>query len=364
VRSGEETSGVDIRYRGEAGHIVSGTVTGAIAPNPTTTSINLTQIVNGVPQGNSYSRQDPNKESFTFYGVAPGDYDLTAQCVIGPGETVFAEPRRITVKDTDVTGIELITKPLGSIGGHITFEPSTAPECQNKRQPLLAEMLVTARRIENQADKDQPRTYGFTGQQGTPNKAGDFMLRNVAPGAYSLNARFFAKYWYLQSVRLQTPSTQRVSSRTSASNRMAGLNKNWIDLKTGERISGVTITLAEGAASLKGTVQLSEGDKIPPLLWLYLVPAEKDKNNDELRFFSAPIGADASFGIGNLPPGRYWLLTRVDADYTAHLPSNLRSPDQVAARAKLSSDAEAAQTQIELKPCQNATDYRLPLKLQ
>jgi hypothetical protein len=144
---------------------------------------------------------------------------------------------------------------------------------------------------------------------------------------------------------------------------VAGLSQNWIDVKTGERVAGVTITLAEGAASLRGSIQLPEGDKIPPLLSLYLVPAEKDKNNDELRFFSVPIGEDASFAIGNLPPGRYWLLTRINADYTARMVPSLRSPEQAPARAKLSAEAEAAHTEIELMPCQNATDYRLPLKL-
>jgi hypothetical protein len=163
--------------------------------------------------------------------------------------------------------------------------------------------------------------------------------------------------------RLQTPSTQRVTSRTASSNRVAGLSQNWIDVKAGERVAGVTITLAEGAASLRGSIQLPEGDKIPPLLSLYLVPAEKDKNNDELRFFSVPIGEDASFAIGNLPPGRYWLLTRINADYTARMVPSLRSPEQAPARAKLSAEAEAAHTEIELMPCQNATDYRLPLKL-
>jgi hypothetical protein len=42
--------------------------------------------------------------------------------------------------------------------------------------------------------------------------------------------------------------------------------------------------------------------------------------------------------------------------------SKLRLPDEADARAKLLHDAEGAKIETELKPCQNVTDYRLPLK--
>jgi hypothetical protein len=41
--------------------------------------------------------------------------------------------------------------------------------------------------------------------------------------------------------------------------------------------------------------------------------------------------------------------------------TKLRLPDETETRAKLRRDAEAEKTEIEFKPCQNVTDYQLPL---
>src|SRR6266542_2000062 len=60
VRAGEETSGVDIRYRGELGHAVSGVVNGPTGPNSfSSINISLTQVVNGAPQVSAFSFQSP-----------------------------------------------------------------------------------------------------------------------------------------------------------------------------------------------------------------------------------------------------------------------------------------------------------------
>jgi hypothetical protein len=40
----------------------------------------------------------------------------------------------------------------------------------------------------------------------------------------------------------------------------------------------------------------------------------------------------------------------------------MRLPDQTEARARLRRNAEAAKTEIELKPCHGVVDFRLPLK--
>jgi hypothetical protein len=364
VRAGEETSGVDIRYRGEPGRVVSGTAHGPTAPNSSYSRINVTlmQISNGVPQASAYSYQRSNSRGFVFYGVADGDYDLTAQSSLSPGETAVSEPRRIVVKGADVTGIELTIKPLGSISGRIALENSTAPECKNKRQPLFSETLVTARRHEKRGKKNQPRLLRFFTAQGSPNKAGDFMLRNLAPGEHSLSTRFFAKYWYFQAITLQMPAAPTATERSASVNRPVNAARSWVNLKLGERLTGLTITLAEGAASLRGRITGAESDKLPPNLFVYLIPTEKEQAEDVLRFFTTAVTADGSFSLGNLPPGRYWAITRIVAENRWPDSFKLRMPDEADNRVKLRRDAELAKTSIELKPCQNVLDYQLPFK--
>ena len=355
VRAGEETI-VDIRHRGQTGHAVSGFVNGASNENAYT-SISLAQIVNGVPQPSAFSIQSLYEKGFAFYGVADGEYELTAQSSSGLGETAAAEPRRITVKGADLSGVELAVRALGAISGHVILENSPAAECKNKRQPLLSETLVLARRSET--GKDQPAFFNGFGQ-GTPDQSGDFALRNLGPGHFSLNTKFFAKYWYLRSVVREVREIHSAATSRTPVNRPADLARTGINLKFGERISGVTVTLAAGAASLKGAVKIAEGETLPPRLYLHLAPAEKENADDGLRFFAAPVQPDGTFALNNLPPGRYWALARLASD--DEKPA-LDEAGERLNRLNLRRVAEAAKSEVELKPCQNVVGYQLPIKV-
>ena len=362
VRAGEETSSVDIRYRAEPGHIVSGVVVGPTDPNSYSQfNVNLTQVSNGVPMGTSYSFQSPNSKGFSFYGLADGDYELVTQSSIGVGELAASEPRRVSVRGANVTGIELTVKPLGAVGGRVALALSDAVECKNKHQPLFSETLILARRSEKGLPKDAARFPPLFGGQGTPNKSGDFLIRNLAPGAYGLNAQFFAKYWYLKSISRESSPRPPVVGRAAPADRQADVALNGIALKFGERITGVTVTLAGGAASFRGTVQTAGGN-VPPKLYVHLVPAEKENADDVLRFFAGEVNSDGTFALNNLPPGRYWVLARVVSENEAKSVAKLRSPDEVEMRVQMRRAAETANTEIEFKPCQNVVDYPLAFK--
>ena len=362
VRAGEETSGVDIRYRSEPGHAVSGSLSGAILPN-SGANITLTQIVSGVPLFSAFSYQSFNYKGFAFYGVADGDYDLLAQSSLGAGELVGSEPRRITVKGVDITGIELVVKALASISGHVALETSTAIECKNKRQPSFTETILVARRSEKNTPKDQlafPNYYA----QGAPDKAGDFVLRNLAPGQFNLNVRFFAKYWYLRSMTREATAVRPAAGRrTAAKTARQWTRRETINLKFGERVSGLTVTLAEGAASFRGSIKPGEGEGVPTKLYAYLIPAEKESAEDVLRFFATPVDATGTFAFNNMAPGRYWALARVAADNEPLSDSSLRAPGEADTRAQIRRAAETANSAVEFKPCQNVIDYQLPLKI-
>jgi hypothetical protein len=88
---------------------------------------------------------------------------------------------------------------------------------------------------------------------------------------------------------------------------------------------------------------------------VYLVPAEPDKSDDVLRYFVSAIGEDQTFAFNNVPPGKY--LALIDAPSSPL--SKLRLPESAPTRTKLRRTAEAKKSAIELKPCQNVTDYQL-----
>jgi hypothetical protein len=359
VRAGEETGSVDIRYRGDLGHIVSGSASGSAASGDSSFFMRLTSLSKLAGQMSISSFQPPGERGFVFFGVADGDYDLTAQIFFPGGEINFSEPRRIKVKGSDVTGIELVTKPLGTVLGRIALVESKTPDCKGKRRPLFAETVVSAWHNEKDSTKDQPQfVWGF-GAPTLPDKQGNFTLRNLAPGQYSFRTRPFAKYWYLQSISLQ-PAVAPAATAAAAS-RAVDAARNWTVVKSGERVSVLILTLSEGAASFHGQIKLVEGQKPPLRLFVYLVPAEREKADDVLRFFASQVAADGAFAMNNLPPGRYWAIVKAARENESSVLTKLRLPDESEARGNLRREAEAAKTEIELKPCQNMVDYKLTL---
>ncbi len=345
VWAGEEIRGVDIVYSGEPGRTISGTVSGP-PENSRSFSATLTLMFNGKPQFNASHFESGGTRSFSFSGLGDGEYEIVAQIRLAAGELAASEPRRILIKGKDVTGVELTVKPLGAITGKVQLESSTATECKGKRQPVMSEMLVTAQPVERKEMTDYLRRYSSA--QTIPNHSGEFLLRNLKAELYRISVRYTAKYWYLRGIYSQTSGRQ-------AQPNLNDLASNGLRLKTGERVKDVIVHLAEGAASLQGSVTTGEdGTQLSDIL-VVLVPAEKEHREDLLRYFSSWPGNDGTFAFGNLPPGRYFIIHQ-----PAKEASGLRDPDQVQYRAKLRQDVESANNIVELKPCQNMVDYSLP----
>ena len=93
-----------------------------------------------------------------------------------------------------------------------------------------------------------------------------------------------------------------------------------------------------------------------------LVPAERENEQDVLRFLAAPITPDRKIAVNHIPPGRYWIVTQPALEGAMPTLTRLRLPDERATRTKLRRDAEQTKIEIEIKPCQNVTDYELPLR--
>jgi len=351
VRAGEEST-ADIRYRGEPGYSISGKVN--VSGNDRAT-ITLTTM--GVVTSTSNAFVVPGSTGFMFNGLPDGEYKLVASVISSTPTTnlpqsSLSDPKRVTIKRASVTGIELTPKPLGSISGRFSLEPTKVTECQGKRPPLFAETMVQAHRSEKDIEEDDlsQRTLSSTA---IADGNGAFTLRNLRAGRYRFEPRFYARYWYLQSITMTTGAVKPQKIDVAA---------NWTTLKSSEQLHNVTITLAEGAASLRGRIVVAEGATAPATAVVYLVPTETDKADDVLRYFVTNIGADGAFTLTNLPPGKYLALMQTTADAQIETLAKLRQPESAAARTKLRRNAEAQKAEIELKPCQNLTDYQLVSK--
>jgi hypothetical protein len=343
VRSAEDST-IDIRYRGEPGHVISGTTKFSGSNGA---SISLVQVGNPAPVATTY--QPVGARGFSFSGLGDGDYDVIAQEVTSNPTTatipIFAvsEPKRVSVKGADVTGIELTTRSLGSISGKILMESSKVPECQGKRPPLLAETIVRLERPGKEPEKNDWLYARVFASSASPDASGVFTLRNMLPGRYRFEPHFYARYWYLQSMTTTTgtPKPQKIDAAA-----------NWTSVKSGEQVTSLIITLAQGAASIRGRLM---ADGAPTAMSIVLMPAEPDKVDDVLRYFVSGVSADLTFSFNNLPPGKYLAVIETQPPSL----TRLRQPEGAPARTKLRRAAEAKKNEIELKPCQNLTDYQL-----
>ncbi len=344
VHAGEEISNVDIRVRGEPGHVISGRISQPKGAQPWVSVINLTAVGKNKSEWTMLTIQPEDGRSFTFRGVDDGDYVLTALPIAQDGLNGAIATTRVKVSGADVTGIELNPDLLASVSGRIVLEESNKTECTGKQRQLFAETLVFASQDEVQVTDYHPQLQFFLKGPGIVDANGSVSLKNLVPGRYFFVPEFAAKYWYLQSITLPPvpPATKPVDA-----------TRTWTGLKSAERLSGLTITLAQGAASFSAQVAEDRSEA----LFLYLVPAEKERAEDALRFFGAAIGPDRKVALNNLPPGNYWVPVKSEGAPVST--AKLRLPDQKELRASLRREAEAAKTTIELKPCQNLTGFQL-----
>jgi protocatechuate 3,4-dioxygenase beta subunit len=361
VHSGEEMGAVDIRYRDYTGHALSGTVSGAttggamnvgiVVLSDATTQAFLGLAVTPLVQG---------AQGFQFDGIADGEYIVAATT---SDSLAGSPPRRVTVKGADATGIELTIAPYASIAGRVTLEPAPAAErkadCQPRRASSIEETILLARadnKVSDQAgDKSQPPArqakpfslFPFPADS-TPNNKGEFKISRLDAGRQRIVIRFPSEDWYVRSLKLP-PLPPASEARDAA--------RNGVTVKSGEQVQGLTVTLAEGAAGLRGrVVQATEGARLPDRLRLHLVPAEKDAADEVLRYYEADVKGD-SFELQNLSPGRYFVIARRAADDRASEDSPLPIAWDTDARQRLHQRAEAASTLLELRPCQRMVDY-------
>jgi hypothetical protein len=345
VRLGEEVNNVNIRYRGERGSTISGALNG-LPENHRGYSVTLTSIVEGGPRWNNQF-QSPVGE-FVIEGIPDGDYHLVAMAYWNERTRRLSEAILLKVRGADIEGLELTPAPLASIDGSVVLEAlkTPPPECNDKRQPQFSEISVTAWQRVTERARKKPRFVWRAGGPSTPNAQGKLTLSDVAASEYYFAMRFSAQQWFLRSVALEPPT---------ANAKPTDVTRTWTIVKPGDQLSGLTFTLAQGAALIRGEISLADGQTLPEKLVAYLVPAEPERADEVLRYFAAPVNSDGRFWLNNVGPGRYWIVAQPGTDDTGRDVSEVRLPDGAETRSSLRRVAEKAKTEIEVKPCQNVT---------
>jgi hypothetical protein len=352
VASGAEASGVNIQFRGGPGYVVSGTVI-------TTSAISLTYIVVALINtdisavtGTGYVRPDDPRKRFMIQGVNNGNYEIVAYSY-GNREIVTAStPRSVTISSADVTGLELRMAHLASVSGQALIEASSNL-CGNKSKRAMEEIMIYARSDDPSALASSA-SHSF-GSDAVLNEKGEFAIHSLRPSRYHFEASLADDNWYTRSITIPAPAAAR---EPKALMNLRDISRAGLEVKSGDKLTGVTVWVAEGAAGLRGKVVAGkEGASLPSRLRMHLAPVDAALANEVLRYAEVLTRNDGSFAFNNLAPGKYWLLARpVPDDEPVDRPPRPLSWDS-AERARLRIEAEKKKIEVELKPCQRLKDF-------
>ncbi len=350
IIGGAEISGIDIQYRADRGFAISGKIIGAsrAGSQGTSTNISLRNPATGAIIATTFLRPELDPTGYAFYGVPNGEYlIMSTRGGFNDASSMSATPRRVTVNGRDITGFDLTLAPNAAIEGTVTIEKvSSAEKCVNPRESYLEEIVVRAKR-EDAGEKTDP-PYSFYGGMNIAglNDKGVFAIRNLRPGRHRMDIQLPGENWFLK--------TMTMTGATPAND-----PRNGLTLKAGDRVEGLTITLAAGAAGLKGKIIPASGARLPSRLRAHLVPADPLAKDDLLRFAETLVESDGSFRFANLAPGKYLIITREISGSEAPDESARPVAWDAAERAKLRKEAEAAKVEVELKACQRVSDFEL-----
>ncbi|MBL8206548.1 MAG: carboxypeptidase regulatory-like domain-containing protein [Blastocatellia bacterium] len=374
VSSGGETSGIDIQYRGGKGRAVSGKITGAVTDTTNTNrpafgpggggpggggiSVTLTHAATGTVFNRTFVMSRSGTPTYALYGVPDGEYEVTAERDTPGGNDAVSVPRRVVVTGRDVTGIDLTLMPMASVAAKLQLEVATT-KCETNHKATFEEQLFVLQPEEekNTATRPNLRRAFLDNSLVSPERTGEMSFRNLNIGRYYLVAKLLDDNWYIRSITLpgapfKTAAKAGAKATTTATT--TDVARTGLNLKSGDKITGLMVKVSEGAAALKGNVKADE--PLPPLLRVYVVPAEKERTDEVLRYAVAAVATDGSFSVGHLAPGKYWLLTRSEFD-----DARKKIWDNTE-RTKLRREAEAANIAVELQACQRVTNYELRLK--
>jgi hypothetical protein len=393
VIAGQETVGIDIRYRENKGHIISGNISASSIANSRVNIaiLTLTNAATGGLESFSLSgvfggKDSEGKRPFALNSIADGDYNLSAMSagisLMGEmsGETYVTKSHRVKVKGGDVTGLEMTLFPLGSVSGQFIVEKAKVEEnkaaCPASRKFAFEEVVITARDDAKKKETPELRLPSIlsalsVNADSVPDEKGLFKILMTDSSRYRLEVRLPGDDLYIRSITLPkaVAATTAKESATEPGKESGKAAKeeaakptrdgarNGITVKLGEKVENVVILAAEGAAAFAGQIKAErEGETLPPRLRVFLVPAEAESADDVLRFFETDMQKDGTFSIRNIAPGRYYFMTRLVNEDAVE--ENLRPVAWDGnLRTLLHTEAEAKNQLVELQPCQRLTNY-------
>ena len=359
VRTGEEVTGIDIHYRAEQEHSITGTISGEAGPNEDSSFITVTLRNEG--SGEVEATTDVvGSRTFRLHGVADGTYEIVAQRFSENADSLISAPRRVTVKGADLAGINLRLLKTGSISGRLLIEsPKAGGDCKRKEDFSVEEISLEMKKIDTRDHIQNVSTTEYDrddyGHLTAPNEKGEFKLKILEAGVYRILSDLPDESWYIRAITRNLKGANR---------KIVNIAQSGITLASGENLTDVEIVVAEGAGQLRGRVitdgaQTKDRASTLPRQIIHLVPSEAEAAEDVSRYAETTTSSEGAFELKHLAPGKYFVLAREISGKTSLTNEALPVAWDNVERAKLRREAQALKQEIEFRPCQQINDYLL-----
>ena len=185
----------------------------------------------------------------------------------GSGD-VYSEPTPFVIKDTNLKGVEIKLRPAVSIEGIVVFEGSNpAPGLLDQKE---LQLIVRIQPTPLEPRPNHPVQISAEGR---------FHLGGLPPGV----ANIF-------TVRGQNVSLLRVEQE--------GVEKQVLDLREGQRVTGLRVVLSIGTGTIRGEVRAQDGE-MPGELF---VVAQREGIG---RDWTATVDIRGHFVLEGMPWGQY-----------------------------------------------------------
>ena len=274
VGTSEQIPAVDIQLQVVATGVVSGVVTG-LQGTPVAARVQLLDPTMPIANLAVWFRTAASNGRFTFHGIPPGAYVLTAQASAGrPGEELTAAA---SVQVTEAGEHEVALALRAGVSASGTVDVTSLRGAVDLRK-----VQVDLMRVMSPAEWEAPLGTA------TPDAEGRFVIRGLAPGRYRVGIRGLPDGWMLASAVFDDVDAADYHLHVEA-----------------RSISGGVLTFTSRRAQLAGQVSGTSGDPVNDHSVL-LFPSDRELwVTQSRRIHVAQPAADGRYTIRGLSPGEY-----------------------------------------------------------
>jgi hypothetical protein len=216
--------------------------------------------------------------SFSIANVPPGTYAL--QFRDNQNDVPQFAVERLTLADGEVRDMDIVLVAGGSIDGTVTFQAT---------QSSIATGMNQGRVMTQAVDGLSPGPPLFSRLE----RDGTFTIDGVSPGSHWVRWQGGARGWALQSI---TVAGRDVTDTP-------------IEIRSGQKVTGVAIVLTDRLSEISGTVTDNSGVPITELTILAF-PSDTELWRPQSRhIMTARPDQNGRYQIRGLPAGEYFLTT-------------------------------------------------------